>query len=175
VDGVNFVSANGIMQDTGGNSFSPRAAITREASIVAFNNIRHRDLPATPPQYAPDRPGIEINGKPVAFPDQQPIIENGRTIAPIRAVFEAMGFTAGWDPELHQGLLRNNEYTIVVTEGSYTFTVNGTSYDFEIPARIVDGQMMAQIGALLQSVGCALNWDADRYAVEVTLPVGMVS
>jgi len=39
VDGINFVRANGIMQGTGNNYFSPGAPFTREQSIVTFNNI----------------------------------------------------------------------------------------------------------------------------------------
>ena len=39
VDGINFVRANGIMQGTGNNYFSPKATYTREQSIITFNNI----------------------------------------------------------------------------------------------------------------------------------------
>ena len=45
VDGINFVKANGIMQGTGNNNFSPTAAYTREQSIITFNNINHNELP----------------------------------------------------------------------------------------------------------------------------------
>ena len=40
-DGINFVRANGIMQGTGGNKFSPKAPYTKEQSIITFNNINH--------------------------------------------------------------------------------------------------------------------------------------
>ena len=39
IDGINFVAANGIMQGTGNNYFSPHATFTREQSILTFNNI----------------------------------------------------------------------------------------------------------------------------------------
>jgi hypothetical protein len=45
VNGVNFVRANGIMQGTGNNSFTPKGTYTREQSIVTFSNIRHEALP----------------------------------------------------------------------------------------------------------------------------------
>ena len=44
-DGINFVRANGIMQGTGNNSFSPSTPYTREQSIVTFDNINHSTLP----------------------------------------------------------------------------------------------------------------------------------
>jgi hypothetical protein len=45
VDGINFVRANGIMQGTGNDNFSPSANYTREQSIITFNNINHNELP----------------------------------------------------------------------------------------------------------------------------------
>jgi len=39
VDGINFVRANGIMQGTGGNNFSPLSAYTREQSIITILRI----------------------------------------------------------------------------------------------------------------------------------------
>jgi hypothetical protein len=44
VNGVNFVRANGIMQDTVGNAFNPRGMYTIQESIVTFNNIKHNTL-----------------------------------------------------------------------------------------------------------------------------------
>ena len=43
--GIDFVRANGIMQGTGGNNFSPAATFTREQSIITFNNIIPGALP----------------------------------------------------------------------------------------------------------------------------------
>ena len=43
--GINFVRANNIMSGTGNDNFSPRAAFTREQSIITFNNINHDALP----------------------------------------------------------------------------------------------------------------------------------
>ena len=45
VDGINFVRANGIMQGTGDDNFSPKANYTREQSIITFNNINAAALP----------------------------------------------------------------------------------------------------------------------------------
>jgi len=45
VNGINFVRANGIMQGTGNDNFSPSAPYTREQSIITFNNINHNTLP----------------------------------------------------------------------------------------------------------------------------------
>jgi len=40
VDGVNFVKANGIMNGTGNDNFSPKGTYTRQESIVTFDRIK---------------------------------------------------------------------------------------------------------------------------------------
>jgi hypothetical protein len=42
---INFVRANGIMQGSGNDNFSPKAPYSREQSIITFNNINHSTLP----------------------------------------------------------------------------------------------------------------------------------
>lgn len=44
VAGINFVRANGIMQGTGDDNFSPKTTFTREQSIITFNNIDYLAL-----------------------------------------------------------------------------------------------------------------------------------
>jgi uncharacterized repeat protein (TIGR02543 family) len=39
VEGINFVRANGIMDGTGDNNFSPQRTFTREQAIITFNRI----------------------------------------------------------------------------------------------------------------------------------------
>jgi len=45
IDGINFVRANGIMQGTGDDKFSPKNPYTREQSIITFSNIDYGTLP----------------------------------------------------------------------------------------------------------------------------------
>ena len=40
--------------------------------------------------------GVTIDGAAVNFADQQPVIIDGRTLVPVRAVFEALGFQVEW-------------------------------------------------------------------------------
>ena len=69
-DGINFVRANGIMQGTGNNNFSPKTAYTREQSIITFNNINHTALPkqATPAPAPPPPPAPTPTPPPAPAP-----------------------------------------------------------------------------------------------------------
>ena len=54
------------------------------------------------PVYAADNIRVTINGQQVTFDGQSPVIVNGRTLVPVRGVFEQLGFVVGWDGEARQ-------------------------------------------------------------------------
>ena len=53
-------------------------------------------VPATE-VFADDAINVTVNGQAVTFTDQAPVIVDGRTLVPVRGVFEALGFTAEWN------------------------------------------------------------------------------
>ena len=114
------------------------------------------------------QPGVEINDVPVVFPDQHPIIENGRTFVPVRAVFEQIGFAVDWNPDMRQATLKNDDYTVVITQNSNSFTVNGKSYGLDVLARIVNGRLMVPVRAVFERIGYDVYWDSMRNVVVVT-------
>ena len=68
--------------------------------------------------------GVTVDGERVTFAEQQPIIVDGRTLVPVRSVFEFMGFEVDWDEEAGQAVISNDEYEIIITVGSAAFTTN---------------------------------------------------
>ena len=58
------------------------------AGIMAFS--------AVSPVFAADDITVYLNMRELAF-DQPPIIQDGRTLVPVRAIFEALGAEVTWD------------------------------------------------------------------------------
>ncbi len=65
---------------------------------------------------------VTLNGNYITF-DQPPIIMNGRTLVPVRAIFEAMGFTVLWD-NVNQIVNVATEFGIM-TLGNATLMLKG--------------------------------------------------
>ena len=40
---------------------------------------------------------VKVNGKTVSFPDQPPVVQNERTLVPVRFVAEALGYKVEWN------------------------------------------------------------------------------
>lgn len=112
---------------------------------------------------------VTIDGVAVAFPGGQgPIIVDGRTLVPVRGVFEQLGFAPTWDGDTNQAVLTREDFTIVITIDSTTFTTNGTSYTLDVPAQNIGGRILVPIRHILESVGYELDWDSDIRTVVIT-------
>jgi len=119
--------------------------------------------PTVPPIVQPRPPGVDIavniEGSFVHFEDQQPVIVDGRTLVPVRGVFEKLGFVATWNDVARQATLTSPRYTIVLTVDSNRFTTNGVSHTLDVPAQIINGRTMIPLRAVLETVGYDLTWD----------------
>lgn len=110
---------------------------------------------------------VNVNGQPVNFTDQQPTIIDGRTLVPVRGVFETLGFDVSWNQEARQVTLSRANDTIIITIDSATFTINGESHPLDVPAQIIGGSTMLPIRAVLESVGYELKWDGNTRTVVI--------
>ena len=102
---------------------------------------------------------VTVNNEQVNFADQNPVIVDGRTLVPIRGVFEALGFEVHWHQETQTVTLTNAPYIVVITVGSPVFTTNGEEFELDVPAQIINGRTMLPIRAVVESLGMAVMWN----------------
>lgn len=108
---------------------------------------------------------VIIDGQQVNFDGQRPTVIDGRTLVPVRGVFETLGFDVEWNPYTQAATLTNSDYVVVVTIGNAVFTTNGVGYILDVPAQIIGGSTMLPIRAVLESVGYYVDWNADTHTV----------
>ncbi|MCL2356383.1 MAG: copper amine oxidase N-terminal domain-containing protein [Defluviitaleaceae bacterium] len=111
------------------------------------------------PVFAEDAIGVSINGEPVVFDGQGPVTVDGRTLVPVRGVFEHLGFDVSWDDDSQSAILYRADFYVTIPIGDDTFTVNGQSFALDVPAQTIGGRTMIPLRAVLQSVGYSLEWD----------------
>ena len=113
---------------------------------------------------------VTIDGRHVAFPAQTPVIVEGRTLVPVRGVFDTLGFDLRWDDITRQAVLTKESHTVIITIGSSEFTTNGVSHFLDVPAQIIGNSTMIPIGTVLRSVGLDLTWEDATRTVQITVP-----
>lgn len=91
------------------------------------------------------------------------IIVEGRTLVPVRGVFEYMGYDVQWDNDTKTATLTNEkkETVITLTNGNDTFTVNDTIITPEVPQQIIDGRFMLPLRAIGEAVNAKVGWNND--------------
>ena len=97
--------------------------------------------------YAADDIKVSVNNEIIDFSgDQPPIIQNGRTLVPFRAVFEKMGASVDWDNDNKICKASLTDTTVSICIDSTTVAVNGkATVKSDVPAQIINGRTMVPI------------------------------
>ena len=113
--------------------------------------------------FAGAEPAITVNlkGDVVVF-DQAPIIEDGRTLVPVRAIFENLGSTVEWYPETRTVVSTLDDTTIILELDSTIARVNDIEVKLDVPAKIVGGRTLVPLRFVGESFGLDVNWDGQN-------------
>lgn len=127
-------------------------------------------------------PRVEINSVAVVFADQTPVVVDGRTLVPVRGVFEALGFEVEWESwaDINMVWLMNDEHLVKIIIGRDTFITHTLGMDadgylwevdkehtLDVPPQLINDRTMLPIRLVLESVGMFVAWDGDRETVAV--------
>lgn len=130
----------------------------------------------TPPTPTPSTSGTGTT-TPVVFLDGQrlsfevdPIIENGRTLVPLRAIFEAMGAAVQWDAATNTVTAVRNGTKVILPIGSTQPTVDGQVWPLDVPAKIIKDRTLAPLRFVGEAFGGKVEWDQTTYTVTMTSP-----
>lgn len=121
----------------------------------------------TPSQKDPNAITVIVNGKEVSF-DQPPIIQNGRTLVPLRAIFEALNGTVDWDDTTKTVTSKRSDVIISLQIGSDQMIVNNEVKVLDVPAQIINSRTLVPVRAISEAFGCNVGWDGNTKTVTIT-------
>jgi hypothetical protein len=108
---------------------------------------------------------VNIDGQLLRILDTDPIIENGRTLAPMRAIFEALGATLDWDETNRTATAVKDDMILTVTIGESTATVNGEPVTLDVPAVIHRQRTLVPVRFIAESFGMEVEWCQETRTV----------
>ena len=123
---------------------------------------------------------ILFEGRKINFTDQQPVIVDGRTLAPIRAVIEAIGGTVDWNESNKTiNIVSAGEKTkIILKVGNNTMTVETPDVSLgmqkirevslDVPAQIINDRTMIPVRAIAEAFRLNVYWDSNINAAVIT-------
>lgn len=99
--------------------------------------------------------------------DVKPMVQNGRTMVPIRAISEAMGAKVNYDPKQQKVMINNGSIDMNLFINNKGAIVNGKKITLDEPARVVNGRTMVPLRFVSENMGANVKWDADTETVTV--------
>jgi N-acetylmuramoyl-L-alanine amidase len=118
-------------------------------------------------------PSVILNGSRLQF-EVEPRIENGRTLVPLRAIFEAMGASVDWDENTRTVTARRADTTVVLSIGSTSPTVNGKVWPLDVPAKIVNDRTLAPLRFVGEAFGGTVDWNEQTRVINITVTAGEI-
>lgn len=116
--------------------------------------------------FAQDDIKVIVDGKEVVF-DAAPYIENGRTMVPVRAIFEALGASVDWLPETRTVLAKKDAYVLTLAIGEDRMQKNSAYFALDAPASIKDDRTYVPVRAISEAFDCSVHWDNSTRTVMV--------
>ena len=135
--------------------------------------------------WAGDTITVLLNGNPVTFTDQSPVIVNDRTLVPLRDIFEQFGCYVHWSvvddmayaARATQGKMR----MIQLYNGSSAMRLADLYYDEEntlredkrsvildVPAQIINDRIMVPLRAIGEALDAGVEWNGETQTVSIT-------
>lgn len=121
-------------------------------------------------QFREDPIIITINGKPIPGEkfDQPPIIENGRTLVPLRTIFESLGADVTWEDATQTVGATKGDTKISLQIGSAEMKVNDEIKILDVPAKIMNSRTLVPVRAVAEAFGSVVIWDGVTNSVIIT-------
>ncbi len=118
------------------------------------------------PASAQENVKVVFNGTPMKF-DVPPVILNGRTLVPLRAIFEALGAEVTWDDASETAIGVRRGVRVSVTVDSSAATINGKAVTLDQPAVLMDGRTLVPLRFISEAYGCEVGWDDATQTVSI--------
>lgn len=109
---------------------------------------------------------VKVDGKALKL-DQPPVIQDGRTLVPLRAIFEALGAQVQWDAEAQSVIAEKRLDIISLVIGDNKLNINGDEKTLDVPAQIIEGRTMVPVRAISEAFGAKVDWNAATGTVTV--------
>ncbi len=104
---------------------------------------------------------LKVNNE-IVDTDIPPIIINGRSLVPVRAIFEKLGAKVGWDAASKKVTVSYDGNTIELKINDVYALVNGTKVEMEVPAKIINDRTLVPLRFVGEQLGMEVGWYPEK-------------
>lgn len=98
----------------------------------------------------------------------KPVIVEGRTLVPLRAIFEALGSDLRWNGADQSITATRSDINLWLQIGSNKAIKNGSQVLLDVPPMIVSGRTLIPLRFVSESLGAEVHWEEATRSVNIT-------
>lgn len=111
---------------------------------------------------------VFVGANQIIFKDADPVILNGTTYVPMRAVLEALGFNVLWNSVTGSITCTKGNYTAIIGQDG-EIVINGALADFTAETISIDGRTLYPARTLSEIANANIAWNAEQKSVIYSL------
>ncbi len=116
--------------------------------------------------YSKQEIRVFVNGKQVKF-DQKPVIKNGRTLVPLRKIFEALNATVDWDAKTRSAIINKDDKVIEFQIGNKELKVNGNVKILDVEPQLINERTLVPLRAISEAMALTVDWNGTTKIVNI--------
>lgn len=109
---------------------------------------------------------IKVNGQKFKF-DIPPVIKDGRTLIPVRAVMNGLGAKVEWDPDTKTVTITKGDTVVQFVLGENKVIVNGQEITLDVPAIEISNRTFVPLRFLSEIFGEKVKYDEKTGNIEI--------
>ena len=112
---------------------------------------------------------VKVNGENLTF-DTMPVIEEGRTLVPFRAIFEALGCAVNYSPRKdgnYVNAMKGEKY-LSLKIGSDEMQVGGETVKLDAAPKLENGRTLVPLRAVSESLNLKVDWDNETKTISIS-------
>ena len=128
---------------------------------------------AVPSVHAEDEIRVIAEDREIEF-DVPPQITNGRTLVPMRKIFEVFGAEIEWFEKSQLILATRNADVVAMVIGRSEITVTNMlsgkvkTIELDVPPQISDGRTLVPIRAVSEALGMDVKWNEETKVISIS-------
>lgn len=99
--------------------------------------------------------------------EHPPIIQDGRTLVPLRGIFESLGATVDWNQNERKVTAVKGQSIIELIIGSKQTKINGNLHSIDVPAQISNGSTLVPLRFVVEALGADVHWDNTTQTIKI--------
>lgn len=137
------------------NAAAGNTSISESTHTIESTTAAGEPMPTTVIKLQIGSSIMSVNGQEQSIDESGtvPIIQNSRTLLPVRAVVEAMGGVVTWDGQSETVTLTRSGDVIILTIGNQTANLNESAHTLDAAPVIIGTRTMLPIRFIAESFG----------------------